>query len=900
MTPLRVLIARLLSLVRVRRLDRSLDEEIRAHLDLAADEYIRRGLSLDEARLAALRHFGGVTQVKEAYRDRRGLPALDAIWQDARYAWRGFRRTPGFTAVALTTLTLATGSTIAVFSLLNALAFRELPVREPRTLVQVMTTLPTDGATTYGLPLRPFLELTRSQSVFSGVIGSAGVTGATVEIDGLLRRGTVWGFTANAFSELGVQPIIGRFLVEADEDLEALTATPVAVLGYRFWQQQFAGRMDVVGRRIDIEGVPFTVVGVAPEDYSGLSPIIEPQITVPLLAYISSINGRSPSELMESPSRLVELIGRLEDGHSVATARAQIETLWPQVRAATVPVGLAAARRDEFLSTQLRVRSFAHGNAEWLRSRFVQPLWILFGTAGVLLLVACVNLAGLALARATARRHEMGIRTALGAGRWRLIQQGLTEGLILAVLGTAAGIALGYWAAQELATEILGRNSLPGALDVGPDARVIAVASAMAIASSVFIGLTALRPSMGGSVAQLLGSGARVARRMARSGPYLVGTQVALSLALLLNAGLLVRTISEIGEIDPGYQASGVFVVRPEPRPLVYRSGDNDAYYPTLVDRLLALPSVRAAGITQAAFASGFWYEPVASVGAPADHASVVAALAPISPGVLETLRIPVVEGRDFLWTDNSKGRSVAMLSRSLADHLFPGGSAVGRHIRVGARDHRQRLEVVGVVADTRLYDRKNADPLAVYVPSLQEGELAKWKAVVIRADQLSIDDVRRAIDGLGREYVTRLETLSSVAEHAILRERLTARLAAYFGGLTLLLASIGLYGLISYGVKQRHKEIAIRLALGARPARIIRAIVSGGLAITLVGAIVGLGAGLLMSNLFRSLLFGVSTFDAQTLIGAPLLLIMVALAACFLPAARAARVQPTSALRMD
>lgn len=900
MTAIRVFIARLLSLVRVGRLDRSLDEELEAHLALATDEYMHRGLSPEAARLAALRQFGGVTQVKEAYRERRGLPALDAIWQDVRYAWRGFRRTPGFTAVALATVTLATGSTIAVFSLLNALALRELPVRDPHTLVQVRSTLPTDGGTTYGLPMRTFLELRRTQSAFSGVIGSSGLLEATLDISGTPRRGWVWGVTANTFAELGAQPAVGRLFLESDEDLDALTAAPVAVLGYRFWQQHLGAAADVVGRRIDIQGVPFTVIGVAPEGYSGFSPVSEPQIIVPLLAHAPLLHRQSARELLNSPARAVVMIGRLAHDHSLITARAELETLWPQLRATTVPVGLAAARREEFLSAKLLVESFAYGDAGGVRARFVQPLWMLLGIAGVLLLVACVNLAGLGLARATARRHEFSVRTALGAGRWRLAQQGLTEGILLAGLGTVGGLMAGTWAARALSNEILSRSVIPASFDPSPDARVIIMVALAAVAIGVAIGVAPLLPTIRTSTARLREGGARVASGLGRSGAWLVGTQVALSLALLINAGLLVRTVQEIGAIDPGYRSEGVFRVRPEPRPLVYREADNDAYYPALADRLLALPGVKAVGLTQAAFAAGYWHEPVAAAGAPADLAPVIANFAPISPGVLESLRIPIVEGRHFAWADNSQGRPVAMLSRSLAARLFPGGSPLGQYVRIGARDHRQRLEVVGIVADTRLYDRKDADPLAVYVPSLQEVAMARGKAIIIRAERLSIDDVRGAIEGLGKEYVTQIETLPSIADHAILRERLTARLASSFGALTLLLASIGLYGLIAYGVRQRHKEIAIRLALGAQPGRIVRAVVQHGLVITLLGAGVGIGVGLLASNLFRSVLFGVSTYDARTLLIAPALIVIVALFACTLPAARAARVEPTSALRID
>lgn len=898
----RVLMARLLSLFRTRGLDRSLDEELQSHLDLAMDEHIAHGRSPDEARAAALRSFGSVALVKERYRERRGVPVLDALWQDVRYACRGFRRTPGFTAVALVTLTLAAGSTLSVFSLLNALVFRTLPVRDPHSLVQLLTVSATNPERTYGLTLGAFLELSRTQSVFSTVIGSSGGHIVTVDVDGTRTSGAVWGLTGNGPSALGLQPTLGRLLTDQDESLTSFTAEPVVVLGHRFWQRHFDSRADVVGRSVDVEGVRFTIVGVAPPRFAAFGLTMEPDLTMPLLAEVLWIEGLSVSELLSRPARWVQTTGRLKPGVSLDTARAHLETLWPHLRAVTLPPTLTVATRDEFLSARLVVESAAYGYEPTLRARFVRPLWILLGIASVLVLVACLNLASLSLARAAARRHELGVRTALGAGRGRLIQQGLTEGLLLASVGTSAGVAFGYWASRQLSDEILRDYIVPSSVNVSPDGRIILVACAVAMLAGTAMGLMPMSQTVRGGAPTLLRQNPRVLGGIGRMGPWLVGTQVALSLALLLNAGLLVRTVGEIAAVDAGYQRHGVFVAYPTQKPQAYKSVDNDRYYPALVERLGALPSVEAVGISQLkpAGGGGGWKEQVAVVGGAPDAAGVTAEFTPLSPGFFATLGIPVTQGRDFTWADRSTARPVAMLSRSLAHQLFPDVPAIGQRVRIGTAAHRQDLEIVGVVADARLYQLKSGDTRAIYVPSLQEGEIASFKALVLRAEHLSLADVRAAVESLGHEYVTKLETLSYVEERARLRERLTASMASLLGGLTLLLATVGLYGLLSYSVRQRHKEIAIRLALGARPGRIVRAVVGAGLVVTLAGAAVGLGVGLLASRLVRSFLFGVSPYDVRTLTGAVLLLVTVALVACLLPATRAARVQPTTALRLD
>jgi putative ABC transport system permease protein len=899
MTRLRVLLARLLSLFFRGRLDVRLDEEMRAHLELATEDNIARGMTVHDARLAALRSFGGVTQTKEAWRDVRGLPVLEALWQDLRYAVRTYRKTPAFTLVALLTLTLAIGANTAIFSLLNALVLRDLPVRDPASLVQIATVTRTASESPLTFPM--FQELTRQQQVLASVIGWWGNSVMAMDTGGERTNGVIWAGTGNVYSELGVRPIVGRLLTMADMNLSAPSAEQVAVLGYRFWQRHYGGDTGAVGRTIRVEGVPFVIVGVAPPEFMGFGIVMQPDVTIPLTA-VPLVSGRPIASIKTRPaSQWVRVIGRLKPDVTIEQARAHLNTLWPGIRATTVPADYVGARRDDFLSLRLVVGSAANGSETALRSRFTQPLWILMGIAGLILLIACVNLASLTLARATARSHEIGVRLALGASRWRVARQLLTEGVLLSTIGGALGVMFAFWSCRAITALIFDDYVVTVAFDASPDPRVIAVATVMAIVVGLLFSLAPVWRVTQQSSRALQST--RTASGTRRPGRRLVTAQVALSLILLTNATLLVRSLAAVRGIDSGLNRTDrVHVAYPAAaRPGAYAGVDNDSYYPAVLERLAAVPGVLRASISLLKPGDGGGFsELVAPAGESSALSPGIEAMgSPVSPGFFDAVGIAMVKGRDFNWADSSRTRRVTVISQSLARRLFGDREAIGQHLRMGLQPERQDLEVVGVAADARLYDVKNPNVFAAYIPALQDPAV-NFKCFVVKGIDISYPALKQAVESLGRENVGEMVSLRYITDRALLQERLTAMLSGFFGALALLLAGVGLFGLMSYTVARQRREIGIRMALGAEPRRVMADVVRDGIAITLTGVAVGFALALASVQLVKSLLFGVTPHDPLTLVAAPVSLLVIAVVACLLPASRAARVDPMIALRAE
>jgi putative ABC transport system permease protein len=890
-------LSRVVSSVRRPWLDNRLEDEIELHLEMATNENIARGMTPGEARNAAIRSFGGIVKTREAYRETAGWPGLDALWQDVRYAVRAYRRTPGFALVVVVTLALAIGATTAIFSLLNALVLRDLPVRDPGTLVQVSTVTPLQGES--NLTFSMFRELSARQLVFTSVIGASGNTGVTVNDGATVTRGLLWAATGNLYEELGVRPVAGRLLGAGDMTVDPPGADAVAVLGYGFWQRHYGGDVSVVGRTIQVEGISFTVVGVAPAGFTGFALVTEPDITIPLAA-MPLVSGRSPSTLTASASRSVRVIGRLKTGATIEQARAQLAAVWPAVREAALPPAYTGPRRDDFLSIGLDVTSASKGNETPLRRRYVQPLVILLAIASLVLIIACTNVASLLLSRASVRRHEIGVRLALGASRWRVARQLVTEGVLLSLAGAAGGVMLSFWACAEITRIVFDEFLYPVVFDGRPDMRVIAVTTAAAIAVGILCSALPAWRGTRGSATEALQSQGRTFSVSGRSGKMLVGAQLALSLVLLTTAGVLIRSLSELRAVKTGIERSDdVFVAYPrEARPGAYDGLDNDAYYPQVVRRIEALPGVRRASVSlNKPGTGGGSRETVVRLGAIQEAAGVAATRSPVAPGFFAAVGIPVVNGRDFEWRDNSRGLRVTILSQSLARRLFGDADAVGQRVRVGLDPSRDVLEVIGIAADARLYDLKSTDVFAAYTPALQD-QNASFKCFVIRGDNLSFASLKEAVEGLGREQVGDIVTLQYITDRSLLLERLTAMMSSFFGALVLLLAGVGLFALMSYAVAQRRREIGIRMALGADRLRVVRDVVRDGLTVTLAGLAVGVVAALAAVRVVETLLFGVTPQDPLTLAGAGASLIAIAILACFVPASRAARVDPVIALR--
>ncbi len=900
MTPLRRFAARLAALFGTRASDARLAEEIAEHIALATDDNIARGMAPQEARLAALRSFGGVARTTEIYRETRGFAALDTLRQDVRYALRSYRNTPAFPVVALVTLTLAIGANATIVSLLNALVFRDLPVRDPAGLVQLTTTTRTSPQSF--LTYRMLQAVARDEQVFSAVMGWWGLAGLHVETDDEITTALVAGATGNLFDEIGTRAVAGRLLVPSDMTLDPPSMSPVAVVGHTFWLRHFHGDRGVVGRTVRIDTHPFTIVGVAPAGFTGFGIAAEPDLIVPLPATPLINGGRPVESLLASASLSYQTVGRLNPGVTLEQARAHLTALWPTIRESAVPAEYVGARRTDFLATQLWVTSAAKGNEAPLRRQFTRPLAVVLGIAALILLIACVNLASLMLSRAAARSHEIGVRLALGASRWRLARQMLTEGVLLSIAGGACGILFAAWTCRALGTLIFEEWIGTIAFDPRPDARVIAVTFAAAALVGVIFSVVPAWRATRRSAADALQQSTRTASATGRTGRLLVATQVALSLVLLATAGVLVRSLGAVRAIASGIERTDdVYVAYTWGRPGGFDGVDNDVYYPNLLRRVAELPGVR--GVSASLYkpgTSGTLRELVAAGGETAIlERGISSDRTPVAPGFFDAVGIRLVSGRDFAWSDRSQAPRVAILSQSLARRLFAGRDPIGQRIHIGLQPDRPDAEVIGIAADARLYNVKNPDLVAVYTPALQDPQ-ANYKCLVIRGGSVGFQDVKRAVESLGRENLFRMVTLRYISERALLQERLTAMFSTFFSALALLLAAIGVYGLMAYTVEQRRREIGIRVALGADARRVMTGIVRDGVSVTLAGAAVGFAAALASVQLVKTLLYGIAPHDPITLIAAPLSLLLIAALACAIPALRAARVDPIVALRAE
>jgi putative ABC transport system permease protein len=820
------------------------------------------------------------------------------IWQDFRFAARAFVRTPVFTATALLTLTLTIGATIAIFGLLNALLLRRLPVRDPQQLVQLSTSTPLSRYKN-GVTFSQFERISGRRDLFSNVLGWLGPGVFNVDVQRQQGLRAISFVSGGFLKGVGVAPAVGRDLGPSDTDPLTLEPAPVAVISFRLWQSHFSGNPDVLGSRIRIDDREFTIVGVAPPKFTALGLTIEPDVLLPLTWY-PVLSGSTASNLRNSASFWVLITARLQPEITIDQARAALNAEWPSLKDATLPGGQTTAQRDRFLSARLLVESAATGVERELRDSFSQPLVALFGIAGLIMLIACLNLASLMLARAGARSHEIGVRVALGASRWQIVRQMLIEGVFLSVVGGALGLNLAVWVGQGIVHAMLRDSLVPAWLDVGVDAHLLAFATAASIGAGVMFSIIPGLRSTRLSTIALLRSGSRTASAVSRPGRLLVGAQIAMSLVLLANAGLLVRTLQQIRAVDSGLHADDILVAYPLPEPGAYAQTNNDVYYPELVESLQRVPGVTRAAVSLSRPAGGGvgGGERVSRVRAPSGDDDITSLLIAASPGLLDVLRISLRSGRDFSWDDDSHTRRVAIVSETLARRLFPHG-AVGEHIRVGTASPRQDLEIIGIVDDAHLYDLRDPNLAAVYLPALQQSD-PNGKCLVLRAKGVSVEALNGAIGSLGRERIARMETLADIAEGAVLQERLTAGIAAFFGMVALMLAGVGLYGLISYTVHQRHREIGIRMALGAEPRRILAAVVREAAALALAGIVIGFAGALLTKGAVRSLLFGVTPDDPVTFIGAIGFLMVAALTGALVPALRAAKVDPVTALRSE
>ena len=893
---------------RRKQLDRDFDEELQAYLELVSAEKMRAGAAPEEAYRDARRETGGVDQVTQRVRDIRAGASLDRLVQDLRYGVRTLAKNPAFTLVAMATLALGIGANTAMFSLLDQVVLRLLPVSHPEQLVIVRETGNhygnSYGPNTVSWPM--FEDLRDNNQVFSGMYCrfpatvTIGYGDRTAQIPAELVSGSY-------FPILGVGAALGRTIAPDDDAVP--DSRPVVVLSYGFWRSYFDSDRTIVGRTIALNSHAMTVIGVAQPGFDGVELGVPAKVFVPIMMK-TEMTPHSDG-LKDRRRRLswVATYGRLKPGISVQQAEASLQPLLHSIlemEAQQPEFTRNATASDRQLFLRNRVELLPGSDNE-LREYMRKPLWLLVALTGAVLLLACANLANLLLARATAREREFAVRLAIGAGRARIVRQLLVESLLLSAAGAALGLALAF-----VADRILLRIYLPAdaaaefVVSPIPDGRVLAfVVGVMLLTSLVFGLLPAVRGSRTEITLSLkdrsgaLSAGGISLRRM------LVGIQVALSLLLLVGAGLFVRTLRNLQTIGPGFPTDYLLTFTINPSLNGYSDEETKSFYERLNVDLQTMPGVASVGFSTMPLLKGYaWQNAVLGEdfeGAPIEEQPV---LNHVGPDYFATLGIPIVAGRAFTAQDVGP-RKYAVINESFARQYFPGRNPIGQ--RFGLVDEMEPtspdIEVIGVIPDRKYRDLRETPPPQAYFPYFQDAHF-RFMNIYLRtqADPRQIEqELRERVRQFDPHVpVVGLQTMNEQIEFSLRTERLVAGLSAVFGGLAMLLAVIGLYGVMVYTMTRRTREMGIRIALGATRLNIIGMVMREASVMVFAGLSAGAVLALALGNLVRNQLFGLNPHDPWTFIGAALCL---AIAACFaglIPALRASSVDPTTALRQE
>jgi predicted permease len=908
MTRLRVLLARIRGLVGRGRADAALDDDIEAHLELLTRDYIERGLSSRDAEAAARRAFGGVDQMKEICRDQRGLPWIETFLQDLRYAARILRRDPAFAAVAIVSLAIGIGASTAAFSVFNAVMLRPLPVPDPDRLVLLQ---PQRRGERFILFNPIYEELRARQTTLSGMFAANDTPYLKVTFDdeaapAYLHASLVSG---SYFAVLGVAPHMGRLLTGQDDQLPAASSDErcAAVISYRLWVRRFGQNPAAVGRTLRVADSTCAIVGIAPAAFETHQTGFAPDVWLPL-------RPLTDRKLLASRGMAFfsGVMGRLAPGVEIAQAQAELTTLYQQAQAAQ-PQPPAAARQPQTTPSDFTIRLAPGAQGfDAIRRPFRAPLVIILAVVGVVLLIASVNVANLLLARGAARLPELATRAALGAGRWRLVRQLATEGLMLGALGGLLGAGLAWMTIPILASQI--SFSYIALIDARPDVRVLGLALALTVTAALVAGVvpalrlsrTTLQSGLASGNRTTMASGRRLQR-------VLVTAQLAMSLLLVSAAGLLLRTIVHLAGVDPGFTPAHVVMlnVRDEaPQPSfggvddTARKARRAERYRVLDERLNAVPGVQSASVSWLGLFSmqDLWL-PLIDPDRPDDRP--MARVDYVSARYFDTMGMHILQGRGFRDSDRGGTPRVAVINQTLARVRFGAGDPLGRRIALDYQGEQQRpFSVVGVVRDSKYNDLKDSRPNPmIWVPIAQAPfPISSISLRTVPGAEASVargaEEVLRATDP--DIMVRSTTTLSAEVAGKTSRERLLLGLSSGFAALAMLLAAVGLYGTLAYMVNRRTREIGVRLAFGARRDIILRMVIGDALRLAAIALVVGVPLSLAVGYSLRAFLFGVTPTDAPALAGACLVLTIATLLAAYLPARRAAAVDPIVALRCE
>jgi predicted permease len=913
---------------------RGLDEEMQFHLDRQIEANLAAGMPPAEARREALVAFGGVQQTKENVRQVRWTHFAEVLLQDARYAWRLLRKTPLFTAIVVLTLALGIGLNTAVFSLIDAVMFRALPVSHPEELVLLKWHAhhrpKMHSQWSYGYCQQSFsgtdlsnCSLSRQwfntvwqSNIFAGVAGFAGMDRLTLSGNGpatILNGGQL--VSGDFFSTLGIKPAAGRLLLPEDDTEQAM---PAVVLSSRYWQSAFGGSSAALGKTVRINNLPFIIVGVTEQHFDGIVPGSRPDVWLPLSSRPRLIPNWTP-KLEDAGSWWLTIIARLKPGVPEKQAETALSLMFRnETENGDQPLFKPADQ--PFL--ELAPAQQALGQ----RSRAAQPFWVLMMAVVLVLLIACANIGGLLLSRATARRREIAVRLTLGAKRSRLMSQLLIESLMLSLAGGALGLLIGQWGARGWM--LLSHNSDSQGFLLAPqlDGRVLVFTLAVSAATAILFGLAPALRSLRVDLTPALKSGGGAIdssasrRRWYSMGNALVVAQVMLAMVALISAGLLVRTLRNLRTVDLGFDPSNVLVFSLNPVQAGYKPAQLDGLYRELQEKFAALPGVKSVSYSWASLLGhSEWDTDIHPPGTP-DATKADADVFPVGPGFFDVVRLPLKLGRDFQSPDFAiqaqraalpPGKDVdpkspplpIIVNETFVKRFLVGRNPLGQHIEetIPEEPGKQRGPgwiIVGVAGDAKYDDLRREIAPTMYLPWVGAGGFS------IR----SSGDPKQLIAAI-RDIITRrdsnlamyqIATESEQLEQQVFTERLLARLSSFFAVLAVVLACAGIYGLLSYEVTRRTREIGIRMAVGAQRTHVLGMVVRQGVILAAVGTVVGCAASLGASRLLQSLLFQVKGGDPVTLLAVSVLLLLISLVACWIPARRATRVDPMIALRYE
>jgi predicted permease len=874
-----------------RKREEELGEEVRRHLEMAAQDRVERGATAAEAERAARREFGNVELVREVTRDVWGWGSLERLMQDLRFGLRVMAKSPGFTVVAVLTLALGIGANTALFSIVNGVLLNPLPYPHPEQLVTLRESKPNFATGSISYP--NFLDWKKDNRTFASMAIVRGNRSFILTGLGEAEQVNAAFVSSEFFEQLGVNPVLGRMIAPGED---RIGAAPTVMITAGFWKRKFGSAPDVLGKGLTLDGRDYTIIGVIPATFDLLGSLSSREVYVPIGQW------NNPLLMNRAAGLGIHGIGRLKPGVSIEQARADMER---------VTLNLTAAYPDADKGIGAAVIPFR----KWMLGT-VQPfLIVLFGAVGFVLLIACVNVANLLLARSTGRTREFAIRAVLGAGRTRVIRQLLTESVLLALAGGGLGLVLAAWGTRAA----LGMlpTALPRAGEIGLDARVLIFTMASSLLAGILFGLApALKASQPDLHETLKEGGRGGSATRHRAQGVLVAAEISLALVLLIGAGLMIRTLAALWKVNPGFDANKIltFGVSLPPSMMDASPDAVRAALREVQSKFQSAPGVQAVSFTWGAVplsADDEWLFWIDGQPKPASANDMNWALDyVVGSDYLKTMGIPLESGRFFTERDDERAARVAVVDEVLANKFFAGQNPIGKRLHLSSTG--EIAEIVGVVGHVNQWgldaDDREALRAQMYTPFMQlpdkaMSQSASGLGVLVRSDKpaMVFESIRQTSNQMSSQQVVYgAQTMNEIIASSLGARRFSMILLGVFAALALVLSSVGIYGVISYLVGQRTHEIGIRMALGAQRKDVLRLVVSEGTRLALAGVGIGIVAALALTRLMANLLFGVSATDPLTFVGVALVLTIVALAACYIPARRAMRVDPIVALRYE